>query len=428
MEFNNLNEVLAYFSEKTKEEDKLHIHSIMISGCIFKFELDLDMLLSNFLWKWPNAKAIIFIDILFEKKVDLITFDKKEIEITLNFNESLFKDEVNINGHIFKRDVSFVKCTFEKKALFQENLFKQYFRLSGTTFISDVSFGYSELNKTAFFSGNEDRVLFKGDVTFWGAIIRDARFWDFIFEKDVNFVNTMFECPVFFNRSIFKGKVEFGSVETMGKTIFNGNIYFDQAVINEILLTNILFDTYITFNNATINKIKIDNVIFNRGALSLSGTTIKSVTDEQSARILKIEAIKASNQYVALDLKAKELRLLNRYLPWNYKNLKEKIVLTFNWLSNDYGQNWIRGVLFTIISWIIFFSLFIIVRDGWGETFIWSDSQYLTEAANFFWILSGISGLGENVNWIRFILFFLGKISIGYGIYQTISAFRKYGK
>ena len=204
MEFNNLNEVLSYFSEKTKEEVKLHIHSIMISGCIFKFELDLDMLLSNFLWKWPNAKAIIFIDILFEKKVDLITFDKKEIEITLNFNESLFKDEVNINGHIFKRDVSFVKCTFEKKALFQENLFKQYFRLSGTTFISDVSFGYSELNKTAFFSGNEDRVLFKGDVTFWGAIIRDARFWDFIFEKDVNFVNTMFECPVFFNRSFFK--------------------------------------------------------------------------------------------------------------------------------------------------------------------------------------------------------------------------------
>lgn len=427
-EFNNQNEVIAYFSEKVQEEDNTTIHSITISDCTFKFELDLDFLLLDLLSKWINAKVIIFRNVIFYKKVNLITFDKKQIEITLNFRDSLFQEEVDIKGHVFKKGISFEHCTFEKETSFQENSFDQYFRLIGTTFISDVSFGHSKLDRFAFFTNNEDRVLFKGNVNFFGAIIKDGRFWDFVFEKDVYFVNTIFECPVFFNRSVFKGKIEFGSLETIGKTSFNGNIYFDQAVINEISFSNILFDTYIMFNNATISNIKIDNTIFNKGGVSLSGTKIKSVADEQSARTLKIEAAKASNQYIALDLKAKELRLLNKSLPWSSKNLKEKIVLTFNGLSNDYGQNWIRGVLFTLIFGGGFFSSFVMVRDGFGETFIWTNQQYLKEAADFFWIFNGTNGLDNNVSWLVFILFFLGKISIGYGIYQTISAFRKYGK
>ncbi len=40
-----------------------------------------------------------------------------------------------------------------------------------------------------------------------------------------------------------------------------------------------------------------------------------------------------------------------------------------------------------------------------------------------------MNGLSENnTTWAEIIPFIFGKIFIGYGIYQTISAFRKYGK
>jgi hypothetical protein len=428
IEFNKQEDIISYFSEKTKDENKFQVHSIYISDCIFQFELDLNLLLSSLLYEWPNARYIGFANATYMKKVELMTHNKDEIDILLDFSNSHFLEEVDIHGYMFKRDVNFITCVFEKKTIFQENTFKQYFRLFGSSFNTDVIFAYSELNNIVLFSNDKDIVQFRGNVNFWGAKFKICKFWDFVFEKDVYFNNVIFDGPVFFNRTVFQGKVEFGSVETIGKTEFKENVYFNQAIINEISFTNILFDVYVSFNEATIKKIKVDNVVFNKTALSLSGTTIDNVADEQSARLLKYEAIRASNQYMALELKAKELRLLNKHLPLSLKNLKEKIVLTSNYLSNDYGQDWIRGIIFTIVSWIIFFSLFIIIRDGWGNTFIWSESYYLKEAANYFWILNGMEGFGSKTNWVEFIIFFLGKIFIGYGIYQTISAFRKYGR
>ena len=69
-------------------------------------------------------------------------------------------------------------------------------------------------------------------------------------------------------------------------------------------------------------------------------------------------------------------------------------------------------------------------KDGIGSTFIWLDPIYLKQAISYFWLFNGMEGLDElsSTSWLEIIPFLLGKIFIGYGIYQTISAFRKYGQ
>lgn len=113
----------------------------------------------------------------------------------------------------------------------------------------------------------------------------------------------------------------------------------------------------------------------------------------------------------------------------------EQVLLWLNTISNKNGQSWWRGFKFTVITAAIFFMLinyvgvasenkFFIIDwkfHGFGE--VWQ--QYL----NMFY-LTDFKDKFNNVklNALGDTLFFLSKIFIGYGIYQTISAFRKYGK
>ncbi|MEI8075982.1 MAG: pentapeptide repeat-containing protein [Bacteroidota bacterium] len=109
--------------------------------------------------------------------------------------------------------------------------------------------------------------------------------------------------------------------------------------------------------------------------------------------------------------------------------LWEYILLKLNTLSNNNGLSWFRGILFTLGVWFIFFNWFAMIKYGIGDTFIWTDEYYLKKAIDFLWLFSGIKGLSkDSATWAEIIPFIFGKIFIGYGIYQTISAFRKYGK
>ncbi len=75
-----------------------------------------------------------------------------------------------------------------------------------------------------------------------------------------------------------------------------------------------------------------------------------------------------------------------------------------------------------------FICLLIMLRDGIGKTFIWSDENYRKEAINFLWQFSSLDILDNSYSWATILIFIISKILIIYGIYQTIAAFRKYGK
>lgn len=444
--FKEYNEVIQYIKDNSAPHHMIeNYQTVMLRDCIFESTIDFDLLLYTLTSTWQQLSRIDFSDSVFKGKVWLhrgrqkekkdengkiinIEYFNEDLNIALDFQGVHFMKELSFQSINFLENINFINATFDGRVELQQLNFNKCFRVFGTTFNSDINFAYSTLNtKTVFFTSPEDRPKFKGDVSFWGTTLEDARFWDFIFEKDVDFTNTHFKCDAFFNRAKFSGKLILRSIETMGRTIFNGNLYFDDATIDNLQLENILFETTLSLNSAEINTVKFENVLFVRNPLALSATNIKRIENEYTARILKHEAFKSSNQFLAIEFRAKEMRMHYHKLKW-FKEPFEKLAFWLNCKSNTYGLKWEKGVLFTLITWFLFFSWFIISRDGWGDTFIWTDPEYLNEAVSYFWVFNGMQGLSAKTNWYEILPFFLGKIFIAYGIYQTITAFRKHGQ
>lgn len=115
--------------------------------------------------------------------------------------------------------------------------------------------------------------------------------------------------------------------------------------------------------------------------------------------------------------------------------ITEHVLLWLNTISNKNGQSWWRGLVFTTAAAWLFFVIINYFGTAKTQIFVWGwrnwdsfgdvwinylNMFYLTDFKDKFYEVK-LNAFGETV-------FFISKIFIGYGIYQTISAFRKYGK
>jgi len=442
VQFNNYDDVLAYLDKKDNSQRTKIIH---LQKCKFSFSINLGTLFhilkdrnsdfncldfSDSIFQYPIKLCLINQKLVYDNKKNLIDslFPKTKLDFELDFSACQFLDTVRFSGIEFCSDLSFIKAVFVKEVVFSGLVFKRYLRLIETSFRADVQFDHLELNdKSIFFSTIHDRTKFEGNSYFSNVVFMEAKFWDFVFTKDVFFQNTVFDCPAFFNNTKFLGKTVFSSVETIGLSEFKNKIYFDNAEINELVLERLIFEKVISFNYAIIKNISIDNVHCYGFPLSLVGTSIGNVKNEGTARFLKSEAMKSNDPFLVAELNAKEMTMHYNELKWR-NNFFDKIIFLLNKISTNFGEKWQRGVLFIFLSWLLSFSLIITLRDGIGRTFIWFDNDYLKEAVSYIWQFGSLDVLGNTYGWVDIIVFIVGKILIAYGVYQTISAFRKYGK
>ena len=111
---------------------------------------------------------------------------------------------------------------------------------------------------------------------------------------------------------------------------------------------------------------------------------------------------------------------------------REKLLLWFNKNSNEFGGNWVAGINFTIFVVLITYSLILLPISCNLKFSLTSEG-----VSNFLKGLVDILNLtdwnemtifGEKLtNW-QYIFLFIGRIFVAYGVYQTIQAFRKFGK
>lgn len=441
-QFNKSDEILAYL----EESDNLHGSKVInLRNCIFSFKLDLELLFKSLNERYNDFNLLDFSGSNFKHPLNLnlnkqervndnsinyeeLKSSKTKIYFKIDFSGCHFFEAVRFSGIVFNQDLNFIGATFKKKVQFSELVFKGYLRLFEASFQKDVHFANLELNnKSIFFTGKDDKTKFEGNLYFQDVVFYEAKFWDFVFKKDVVFLNTVFNCPAFFNNSKFLGKTSFSSLETIGLTEFKDKVYFDNAEISELKLERLTFEKLVSFNYATIKNISIDNVHCVGYPLSLDGTKLNAVKNEGTARFLKSEAMKSNNPFLIAELNAKEMTMHYNELKWKNKFF-DKLAFCFNKNSTNFGERWEKGVWFIFLSWIISFSLIVMIRDGIGWTFIWFDNDYLKEAINFLWKFGNLDVLGNSCVGFQIFVFTLGKILIAYGVYQTIAAFRKYGK
>jgi hypothetical protein len=157
---------------------------------------------------------------------------------------------------------------------------------------------------------------------------------------------------------------------------------------------------------------------------------------------LKHAAERRSNQFDFLKFKASEMKAQKEFedkKQWTAKNLNEKFIFIAG-LTNDFGLNWIRplGLLvgFNLIFFLILFFAGhpgIILSPANNCEEMSNTFRCLTEASpNFFRLFNPADfKMVDNDMRHSFIItgiLLLQKITLGFFIFQIISAFRKYVK
>ncbi len=439
-----------------KDENITYInHNLTFRDCIFRGRIryktnsteynsnSIQKLIQGTLLTPSLIKTFCFINCIFINDFELIGNDNEPtkneiINQRLTFTNCEFIGNFTLNHKIFKEKVKITKCEFHGECNLESNTFEKEIRLCGTKFLSKVTFAESTINELIVFSTPtlEDKAIFKENVSFSQANINcEINFSNIKFEKDIAFIETKINNKIYLNKSRIDGSLKIFNI-----LYIKHPIYLNDADINNLSIEDSIFENLLILDDARIENITIIRCIL--PLISLTSVKINKTTNEETARVLKNEALKGGNTPVALLMRCEELKQYSNSLekPKIFsgnisltfkkcgKYISEKTPLELMRWSNGYGTKWMRAIVFILTSTFVFFSLFIMLKDGIGSSLIWGDINYWKEAAKYI-MLFDIAEEMNSINSIpQLIVFLLGKIFILYGIYQLIAAFRKHGR
>ena len=355
-----------------------------------------------------------------------------------------------------------INTVFENKVVFQGCSFNTLVNLSKCTFKSEVVFNDSKFNNKLDFANTN----FKGKV----------RFHRVLFHKTVEFKNTTFNDLADFYQAHFISEQQFHLTDFLNITIFSEATFENQV---QFLHNKIDTATSISFQNTTFKKsldisranfwcnlsfwdakIKDTSVlssIYVYDSMEYDFDKQKLTNDQrekaykklrESMRIVKQSFKKENNNIEALEYNEKEISLYRKELKVReikreeehhilittlkiLRKYQDRFILSLNRWSNRYGTSWGRGLFFTLIITLIFYSIFLYnlnLRINWQPT---KDdmTKWLRYGVEFFnithWKYKPFGIPLENQN-TAYIILFIGRLFISYGIYQTVQAFRKY--
>ena len=146
----------------------------------------------------------------------------------------------------------------------------------------------------------------------------------------------------------------------------------------------------------------------------------------------------------ALEYQSREIEAHYYSLPFFWNDLPPiihvtKLNLWLNKWSNNFGRNWMRGVVFSFaIGLACFYGLVISSKEyhiGWGLAINW---QLVSSYFRFmnplrFFELEALFRQNNGQSYLTltpasYVIDFFGRIGIAYGFYQTIQAFRRFGR
>lgn len=110
---------------------------------------------------------------------------------------------------------------------------------------------------------------------------------------------------------------------------------------------------------------------------------------------------------------------------------QDRILLWFNKNSNSFGTDWVVGINFTMLVALVATIIVLLLSPNMYFLPKWEGiGNFMRALVEMFNITEwkDIEILGERPSNWQYIFIFLARIFIAYGMYQTIQAFRKFGK
>ncbi|MGV3596926.1 MAG: pentapeptide repeat-containing protein [Bacteroidota bacterium] len=405
------------------------------------------------------------------------------------FLESDFQDNVMFDGENLAIDWLFMeKCSFNKRLDFKKGTISGFLDFRKSNFYDTVllypDFKIKQLNLNNVSSGHSFTLNYFKNID--SISISSCHFEDeFLCHTDYNeeIINDNLSISL---NGVIKGKLIFENLSishfNVGATnlgiisINNVDVWNFTAVslfnLNSFIINNLKSNSRTSFfviSESNVGKMELLNtnlklfaeviiVNSNVSEIVLSNSVLPEIIQiasenprigygpskeillewwsfyRETYRQLKIASEKQGNRNQALRYKAKEFYYLRKELDFGW----DKILLYLNYISNNHGISWSRSVLFTLLTAFVFFILYNQTLPD--KYFYWTFDTTVKETYQAF--LTGLSG------YVDFLLSFprivvneekqlrvsskltilLARIFMGYGIYQTISAFRKYGK
>lgn len=405
----------------------------------------------------------------FTKEVNVIV--NKYGTAQIDFSESIFTERVSFIVDVSGVKINCSKATFENgfevHSKFPIELVCSEATLQGKVEIEDCKFNNLDFEKTRngkkYCTLQANKSVIK-ECNFNDSTLGEVYFENAIFEGNAKFDRcnfAMFNCSsakfkssLLLNNAEFYLSVQFNGAKFENTLIapnlnkddtkcwadfsgctFISNTYFDFGNWDSFICTRSTFVSPVSFHLTKIRYVDFIGTFF-QSNVDFSNTNYPESTTE-TFRIIKSELLKAQDRAGYLYYQSKELNQYEKTtVEWNKRPL-EYFMLLLNRISTNHGVDWGRGVFFSLSVMIFFYVVYIITLPDRGFSWGYTDWGSFLEATdyvvkNFFIFIaifrdsSFIEGTSPNA--FSYFIDFIGRIFIGYGIYQTIQAFRKYGK
>lgn len=407
-EFNTEHDLSKYLNRSTFDNEENGKYDF--EQCVFNFDVNFNSLIHEF------DERAVFINARFKK--------------SCSFERIIFAADADFNGCVFESNCNFRDVTFRGNLTI--NSFSSFVSFNKVRFNSDtfwgynfktVDFSYCTFAKTLDLSERTfdgkvhlNSSIFHDDVYFENSTFKDkVNAWETIFKKNVTFKWANFKDKINLTESTIKGE----KCNFYGSN-FEGNAYFYKTTFNELDLKNSVIEKGLFFLGAKVNKAK-----------------------RETNRIIKNEFIRQNNKIEALKYHAFEMEAYKVELIENRTNNKSNYsfwdywILKINKLSNNYGRSPGVGLTFTLTMALTFFLLYYLSLKDYPVQLSLNTSFYETYtsigivAGHFIEFINPahkVNFLYEYLgSWSIFIDYF-SRIFIGFGIYQLIQSFRKYGR
>lgn len=319
----------------------------------------------------------------------------------IKFKDCVFKKDVILKNISISENLIFWNCKFEKCVTFHDVTIKRKARFWETTF--------NELKI--------DNLRFE-DL---------ADFFKTKFKENTIFYKTDFLATTVFTASIFEKNLLFTYSKISDVLIFSRTKFLKGMDLSQAIITGKIKNSNSDFPNFE-KKMDIDDDDNYRDSFEFNGQ-ITLQNKRETFRILKKAAQDEGNQFKFLEYsKIENETYFEQLKPIWIKRFDNYIIFLLNKISNDHNMSWSRGILFTAIIGLLFFYTSLIttslIEFGFDiELF----SYYLGKYIFFLSPIHKIDLFEEEIATTgTIILDFLGRLFVGYGIYQTIQAFRKH--
>ncbi|MBE9598447.1 pentapeptide repeat-containing protein [Pedobacter sp. MC2016-24] len=391
--------------------DDLNIRFMIFRKCIFNDMLDLSE---------GNVQGILDFHIVTFN--DQFIFRDKFLCESLHLSNIIAKQNVSINQDGNLQGVSLNNCDFNNN--FECHYYSQsdqhldyYFSCSLDGFIKGNVI-FTDIPVTSIDVGcyNFGNILFRNTLS---RLITLKNLQNY---SKLTFANTQLipESPMFIVFDSNLGNTEFVNVDFRKFK----EIVIATSEVSNIILSNSILPPRI--QTGVINPIFGYNIKKNE-------IINNDIYYRESYRQLKVAMEKQGNTHSALIYKAMEMNYLRKELKFGW----DKVLLYLNYYSNKHGLSWSRGILFTLfVSYVLFISYQLSLSKGiiispLELNVVDLKTSVATTFDSFMDFLSSFplykKQSEENSSWQTHLIILLSRIFIGYGVYQTINAFRKFG-